>query len=63
MKRLVENGNAQPLTWNFTSRQVESDTGRMEGTVTMRGGEGTATLEFVQVNSAWKVIAFDLEEK
>jgi hypothetical protein len=60
LKQLVENGKAQPSTWNFTSRNIENAQAHLEGTATMQGGNGTVTLDLVQVGSDWKVIGFNL---
>ena len=63
LKQTIERGNAQPIQWSFNSRNIENDQGRMEGTVTMRGGAGTVTLEFAKSGSEWKVSGFDLSAK
>ena len=61
LKQLVENGQARPTTWNFTSRNIENAQAHLEGTVTMQGGKGTVTIDLVQVGSDWKVIGFNLQ--
>lgn len=63
LQRLVENGKAKPSNWNFSTRNIDNDQGHMEGTVTMQGGEGTVTLDFVKSGNDWKIIAFDLKAK
>ncbi len=63
LKRLIENGKAQPTIWSFTSRNVDNDQAHLEGTVTMLGAEGTVTLDLVKLESDWKVIGFNLKQK
>jgi Domain of unknown function (DUF4864) len=61
LQRMVENGKARPISWSFTSRNIENNQGHMEGTVTMQGGTGIVTLDLAQSNGEWKVLAFNLE--
>jgi hypothetical protein len=61
LKKLVDSGKAQPTKWNFTSRNIENNQGHIDGTVTMLGGEGTLSLDFIKVGSDWKVVGFDLK--
>ncbi|MCL4394816.1 MAG: DUF4864 domain-containing protein [Chloroflexi bacterium] len=63
LKQMVAEGQAQPVKWSFNSRNIENDQGHMEGTVTMKGGEGTVTIDLVKAGSEWKVIGFDLKPK
>lgn len=63
LQRLVENGKARPSSWSFSSRNIESDQGHMEGTVTMQGGDGTVSLDFAKSGNDWKIIGFDLKAK
>ncbi len=60
LKQMIERGQAQPVKWSFTSRNINNDTGSLEGTVTMQGGEGTVSLELVKSGTDWLVTAFDL---
>jgi hypothetical protein len=60
LRRLIESGKATPIKWSFNSRSVDSDQGTMEGTVTMVGGAGTVSLEFIKSGSEWQVSAFNL---
>ncbi len=62
LKQMVETGKAQPIKWSFDSRNIENNQGRIEGTVSMQGGEGSLTLEFAKSGNEWKVIGFNLEE-
>ncbi len=62
LRRMVESGKAQPSNWTFTTRNVDNDEGHLEGSVTMKGGAGTVTIDLVKVGNDWKVIAFNLEE-
>lgn len=63
LKKMMENGKAQPTQWTFTERNVNNNEGHLEGTVTMLSGQGTVTLDLVKSGDAWKVIAFNLKPK
>ena len=63
LKRAVENGKAQPNKWSYSSRQVDNDKAKLEGAVTMTGGEGTLIIELVNTNDGWKITAFNLRAK
>ena len=45
--------------WDFTSRFVEDDFGRVSGTVTIDGRPVETTIFFVHTGT-WKITAFDL---
>ncbi len=63
LKQMVEAGKAQPVKWSFDTRNMQNNQGHMEGAVTMQGGEGVVTMDFVKSGSDWKVIGFDLKPK
>ncbi len=60
LKNMIERGKAQPVKWTFDSRNIENNTGKIEGRVTMAGGEGTLTLEFAKAGKDWLVTGFDM---
>ena len=63
LKNLIENGQVQPVSWNYNSRQANNDEGLLEGTVTMKGNrQGTLRIELVQKGNNWQVIGFNLKE-
>ena len=54
-------GNYQPAQWSWSQRSVRNDVGRLEGSVTYRGGnEGRAELRLHQVDGEWRVAAYRL---
>jgi hypothetical protein len=60
----IKNGRVQPTAWTFSSRNINSDTGQLEGTVTFTGNrEGTVRLVLMQVSGEWKISGFNLKEK
>jgi hypothetical protein len=60
----IKNGRVQPTAWSFSSRNIENDTGQLEGTVTFAGNrEGTVRLVLAQVGGEWKISGFNLREK
>lgn len=63
LRRTIESGRAQPVSWNFTSRSVENDEALLEGSVKMTGGDGTVTLELAKTGNDWKVTAFNLKAR
>lgn len=60
----IKNGRVQPTTWSFSSRNIQNDTGQLDGTVTFTGNrEGTVRLVLAQVGGEWKISGFNLKEK
>ncbi len=64
LQELIENGDAQPSQWSFTSRNISGDTGQLDGNVTLTGDRpGTVIIKLVKVGDAWKINGFNLKEK
>jgi hypothetical protein len=60
----IKNGKVEPTAWTFSSRDINNDTGQLDGTVTFTGNrEGTVRLVLTQVGGEWKISAFSLKEK
>ena len=60
----IKNGKVEPTGWTFTSRNVNNDTGQLDGTVTFTGNrEGNVRLVLTQVGGQWKISGFNLQEK
>ena len=54
-------GNYQPREWSWSGRSIRNDVGRLEGSVTYRGGDpGRVRLELHQVDGEWRVAAYRL---
>lgn len=54
----------RPSKWNFTSRQVENNTGQLDGTATLQdGSEADVRLVLDQVGGAWKVSGINIHPK
>ena len=54
-------GRYQPAEWSWSQRSVRNGVGRLEGSVTYRGGNnGRALLRLQQVNGEWRVAAYSL---
>ncbi len=60
---MVERERVKPLRWSFSSRSIVNDTGVLEGSASMSGGEGTARLTLVKVGDAWRVRSVNLKLK
>jgi hypothetical protein len=54
----------QPASWTFTSRQVQNNSGQLEGTTVLANG-AQASLQLVldQVGGAWKVSGINIQPK
>ena len=51
----------QPAEWSWSQRSVRNGIGRLEGSVTYRGGNnGRAVLRLHQVDGQWRVAAYSL---
>ena len=54
-------GVYQPAEWSWAQRSVRNGVGRLEGSVTYRGGQsGRAQLQLDQVDGQWRVSAYRL---
>ncbi len=63
LQALIEDGNAQPASWKFSSRNISDDQGQLEGTVTFTGDRpGTLSIILARVDDEWKVAGFDFQE-
>jgi hypothetical protein len=66
LQTMIEENNAQPSEWTFSSWNLSTDenknnTATVEGSVTYQDGRlGTVKLELIKVGEAWKVMSFDL---
>ena len=55
-------GAKQPASWSFTSRSIENNQGRLQGTTTYKNGEtGTVDMALTQVGNDWKVSFLNLK--
>jgi hypothetical protein len=53
-----------PASWTFTSRQVQNNSGQLDGTAKMTDGtEATLQLVLDQVGGAWKVSGINIQPK
>jgi hypothetical protein len=54
----------RPTKWNFTSRQVNNNTGQLDGTATLQDGSAAdVRLVLDQVGGAWKVSGINIQPK
>jgi hypothetical protein len=54
-------GAYRPQEWSWSQRSIRNGAGRLEGSVTYRGGRiGTARLNLLQVDGQWRVERFSL---
>lgn len=54
-------GAYQPAEWSWSQRSVRNGVGRLEGSVTYRGGNaGQARLQLHQVDGQWRIAAYSL---
>ena len=54
----------RPTKWNFTSRQVENNSGQLDGTATLQDGSAAdVRLVLDQVGGAWKVSGINIQPK
>lgn len=54
-------GAWQPAEWSWSQRSVRNGIGRLEGSVTFRGGNaGRAQLQLHQIDGEWRVAAYRL---
>ena len=54
-------GRYQPAEWSWSQRSVRNGIGRLEGSVTYRGGlAGRARLQLRQVDGQWRVASYSL---
>jgi hypothetical protein len=62
LQQLVTNGKVQPVSWTFSSRNVDNATAQLDGTATFTsGGSGTVRIVLNQVGSNWQVVGFNLK--
>jgi hypothetical protein len=46
----------QPASWNFTSRSIDNNVGKLDGTVSYKKGDtGSVHIETEKVGEAWKI--------
>jgi hypothetical protein len=61
LERSARSNNVRPTSWNFTSRNIEGDEGRLEGTAQLEDGrEATVRLALDRVGDDWKVSGFQI---
>lgn len=59
LERVIKEAGVQPVEWSFSSRSVEGDMGRIEGTATYAdGNRGPIEISVADTGSGWKVIGF-----
>ncbi len=62
LETMITNGNVQPNSWKFTSRNVDNSSAKLEGSATFTGDRaGTVSLELNKTGNDWKVIGFHLK--
>jgi hypothetical protein len=55
-------GTYQPVQWGWSQRSLHNGAGRLEGSVTYRGGRsGHAQLLMKQVDGQWRMDGYSLE--
>lgn len=64
LKDIVEGGNAKPVSFAISSRNVNNDEGKLEGTATLSGNrQANLVVELAKSGNDWKVIGFNIKEK
>jgi hypothetical protein len=59
LQSTIQANGYQPVSWNYSQRQVNSGQGRLAGSATYKNGKsGTLELNFVQESGEWKVDGF-----
>jgi len=65
LRSMIEDNQAQPAEWSFTSFETSTkegqQTAKLEGNVTYQDGrQGAVTLELLKVGEEWKLTSFNL---
>jgi hypothetical protein len=64
LRQMVEDNNAGPVSWNFTSRSVDNDQAVISGDgVFTAGREADVEIVLQNVDGAWKVAGFHFNWK
>lgn len=64
LRRMVEGNNANPVSWNFTSRSVNNDQAVISGNgVFTAGREADVEIVLQKVDGVWKVAGFHFNWK
>ncbi|MCW1966671.1 MAG: hypothetical protein KIH69_000960 [Anaerolineae bacterium] len=64
LKDIVEGGNAKPVSFSISSRNVNNDEGKLEGTATLSGNrQANLVVELAKSGNDWKVIGFNIKAK
>jgi hypothetical protein len=65
LKKFIESGNFQPVSWNFTSTNVNNDRADVRGDVVLGSDNRTMNLTLVLSNASgsWKVIGVNFAKK
>ena len=60
LQTIILEGDAKPASWTFNSQNVENNSGRFTGEVTMVNGESVPiAVALIYENDEWRVIAFE----
>jgi hypothetical protein len=60
LQTMIIEGNAKPESWTFNSQNVENNSGRFTGQVTLINGESVPIgISLVYENDEWRIIAFE----
>ncbi len=60
LRMMIENGQVQPKSWKFTTRNVENDVATLEGSF-VSSQAGRLKLELHKIGADWKVNMFNME--
>jgi hypothetical protein len=64
LQQMIEGGNAKPVSYSFTSRNVENNAGKLEGTATLTGNrQANVVVSLAKNGNDWQVIGFNIKEK
>jgi len=60
LQTLILEGDAKPASWTFNSQNVENNSGRFTGQVTLENGETVPiAVSLIYENDEWRIIAFE----
>ena len=65
LKKFIEGGNFQPVSWNFSSTNVNNDRAEVSGDAVVGSNNRTVTAALVLSNASgdWKVIGINFVKK
>lgn len=60
LRQAIESDQLQPTKWNFSSVNIDNDTGSLSGNATLKAGPGTVALELRKTGDNWLITDFEL---